>query len=158
MRSLLVATCLIFTACVPAVHTPWPEYAGDRAAPPTPVSDDDLYAASAQVLTDNGYVLAVHDRLAGLVITQPVTQVANEEYVKTYAWRVLIADGTLRIEIDCAFNYTWGSEGCSNRRDPAWIDQVSLLRNQIFGRAQERAAGRESAEPGVAVTQDPDGN
>lgn len=120
--------------------------APDAPAPPG-VSDADLYAATVRVFTDRGYELRDKDADAGVVSTAFVEVDNTLDFHTLHSWRAVIAEGTLRLAIDCEKRHEGRIDGCGESRVDDWIKDEPVLRQEIFDEAARRAKKRAHAAP-----------
>lgn len=143
MRALAL---LLFAGCFGGVGGA--NYAPTRGAASIGVTDDDLYTATVSVFNDQGWDIREKDRGVGIVSTTFMEAGIGGGLSLAkilHSWRVRIADGELRIEIDCKMAepssgdlYPCGSQ----ERKEEWIRGEPRLRKRILDDAAMRAAKR----------------
>ena len=124
-----------------------PYQAIPHQAPPD-VTDEQLYTATLRVFQDLGAELRDKDKDTGTVITK-YTKAGYGGGLSTdkvlHAWRVVIREGKVRIDIGCVLvDVGSGREtGCvGNERQLEWIERVPVLRDAIFAEAKKLQVGR----------------
>ena len=127
-------------------------YRAPDAPAPSGVSDADLYAATIRVFTDRGFGLRDKDVDAGMVSTEFVQVDNTLGFITLHSWRAVIAEGTLRLAIDCEMHHEGRIDGCGESRVDDWIKTEPVLRQEIFDEAERRAKSRAHAAAPLETT------
>lgn len=140
MRVIVMMAVLVAGGCAASL----PPYAPRTHVAPAGVTDADLYAASVRVLMDRGWSLRDKDADAGMVATEWIN-VGLVPFVGVHyhSWRAVIANGQLRLAIDCELARDGHRYNCDgNGRNATFAQDAPALRVEIFRAAIERARKR----------------
>jgi hypothetical protein len=128
--------CLALAACSTG-RVPFTSYSAGPAVAPPSVSDTALIEATRTVFEGHGLELAQDDG-SGVIVSAP--QRVNGRTL--HAWRAVVREGSLQLEIDCFVETSAGRQACEGTaRAQPWQEKAPKLRADIFAEAERLAAG-----------------